>query len=196
MSSSPSTDRCVLLADIGGTNARFALADDGGIGAIEHLKVADFPSVTEAVATFLQHRAPLGKVGAAVLAVAGPVEDNRCTTTNGRRLIDGENLRNAFGFAAVRLLNDFEAVAWSLPELKSQDIDAIGGRHGVAGAPMLALGPGTGFGVACLFSPDTMSFAAVSEAGHATVPATSNREDQVIGHLRPRILQQIGLARL
>jgi glucokinase len=179
-----STDRCVLLADIGGTNARFALADDGGIGAIEHLRVAEFPSVTEAIATFLEHRAPLGKVGAAVLAVAGPVENNRCTTTNSRWLIDGENLKNAFGFAAVRLLNDFEAVAWSLPELKSQDIYPIGGQHGVPGAPMLALGPGTGFGVACLFAPDATSFAAVSEAGHATVPATSNREDQVIGHLR------------
>ena len=181
-----SNDQRVLLGDIGGTNARFALANGDGIGAIEHLKVADFADVTEAIATFLERCVQRGNVAAAVLAVAGPVQDNRSTTTNGRWLIDGENLRKAFGFAAVRLLNDFEAVAWSLPELKSQDIYTIGGRRGVAGAPMLALGPGTGFGVACLFSPDAMSFAAVSEAGHATIPTTSKREDQVIGHLRDR----------
>ncbi|HTO62791.1 MAG TPA: glucokinase [Bradyrhizobium sp.] len=180
------THQYVLLADIGGTNARFALADGAGIGAIAHLKVGDFPSVTEAIATFLHHRTALGKVGAAVLAVAGPVENNRSTTTNSRWLIDGEVLKTAFGFTAVRILNDFEAVAWSLPELKSQDVHPIGGGHAVAGAPMLALGPGTGFGVACLFAPDRMSFAAVSEAGHATIAAMSSREDQVIGHLRER----------
>jgi glucokinase len=181
-----STDQCVLLADIGGTNARFALADGGGVEAIEHLKVTDFTDVTEAITAFLKRCVPRGTVGAAVLAVAGPVENNRCTTTNGRWLIDGDNLRKAFGFSAVKLLNDFEAAAWSLPELKSQDIFPIGGGHRVADAPMLALGPGTGFGAACLFFPETISFAAVSEAGHATVSAMTGREEQVIGHLRER----------
>jgi len=181
----PKSD-CVLLADIGGTNARFALMNGREIGVIDHLKVADFRGAIDAIATFLQRRAPHRKPNAAVLGVAGPVENNCCTITNSRWLIDGANLKQAFGFDAVRLLNDFEAVAWSLPELQPQDVYALGEQRRIAGAPMLALGPGTGFGAACLFSPDALPFAAVTEAGHATLPATSDREAEVIAHLRRR----------
>ena len=176
----------VLLADIGGTNARFAVMEDGKIGAIEHLKVVDFPNLTEAVATFLQGRNQLGAVEAAVLGVAGPIENNRSIITNSRWLIDSADLLKTFRFGAVRLLNDFEAVAWSLPALQPQDVYALGEQRGVAGGPMLVLGPGTGFGAACLFSADATPFAAVTEAGHATLPATSDREEQVIAHLRRR----------
>jgi len=179
------TDR-VLLADIGGTNARFALMDDGEIGAIEHLKVADFPDMTAAISAFLQDRAPRSAVDAAVLGVAGPVESNRSTITNSPWLIDGASLQKTFGFEAVRLLNDFEAVAWSLPWLQPRDLYALGAQRDVAGAPMLVLGPGTGFGAACLFCSDAKPFAAVTEAGHATMPATSDREAQVIAHLQLR----------
>ena len=181
-----SNDDCVLLADIGGTNARFALMNDGEIGAIGHLKVADFPNMTEAIATFLASRVPDHRPNAAVLGVAGPVENNRCTITNSGWSIDGGDLQRTFGFEAVRLLNDFEVVAWSLPELQTQDIYPLGEQSIGRGAPMLALGPGTGFGAACLFSPGGMQFAAATEAGHATLPATSDREEQVIGFLRRR----------
>jgi glucokinase len=178
---------CALLADIGGTNARLALMNDREIGAIDHLKVSEFPNVTEAISAFLQRRVPHRRVHAAVLGVAGPVYNNRCTITNSGWLIDGTDLQQTFGFDAVRVLNDFEAVAWSLPKLRPQDVYALGDQRGVAGAPMLALGPGTGFGAACLFCPQaTTPFAAVTEAGHATVPATSHREELVIAHLRRR----------
>ena len=177
---------CVLLADIGGTNSRFALMNGGEIGTIDHLKVADFPGVTEAISMFLQRRGPHRKPDAAVLGVAGPVENNRCTITNSRWLIDGADLQRTFGLDAVRLINDFEAVAWSLPELQPQDVYALGNQRVVAGAPMLALGPGTGFGAACLFSREAKRFAAVTEAGHATLPADSDREAEVVAHLRRR----------
>lgn len=176
---------CVLLADIGGTNARFALLNGRKIEAIDHLKVVDFPGVMDAIATFLR-RTPHRKPDAAILGVAGPVENNCCTITNSRWLVDAVNLKQAFGFEAVKLLNDFEAVAWSLPELRPQDVYPLGEQRSIAGAPMLALGPGTGFGAACLFSPNALPFAAVTEAGHATLPATSDREAEAIAHLRQR----------
>ncbi len=177
---------CVLLADIGGTNARFALVNNGEIAVIDHLKVADFPSVTEAISTILESRAPHRTPDAAVLGVAGPVENNRCMITNSQWLVDGSKLQQIFGFDDVRLLNDFEVVAWSLPELQPQDVYPLGEQTGIAGAPMLVLGPGTGFGAACLFFPDGKPFAAATEAGHATVPASSDREADVIAHLRRR----------
>jgi glucokinase len=181
----PKSDR-VLLADIGGTNARFALMSGREIGAIDHLKVADFPSITEAIATFLQRHAPNRRPDAAVLGVAGPVENNCCTITNSGWLVEGARLEQAFGLDVVRLLNDFEAVAWSLPELQPQDVYPLGEQRSIAGASMLALGPGTGFGAACLFFSDGRPFVATTEAGHATLPATSDRETEVIARLRYR----------
>jgi len=177
---------CVLLADIGGTNARFALMNDGRIGVIDHLKVADFPGVAPAISSFLKRHAPHPDLDAAVLGVAGPIGNNRCTIVNSGWVIDGASLQETFGFAAVRLINDFEAVAWALPELQPKDIYALGEQRGMVGAPVLALGPGTGFGAACLFSLAGMRFAAATEAGHATLPATSDREAQVIALLRRR----------
>ncbi len=183
-----SKEHSVLLADIGGTNARFALMTSREIGVIDHLKVADYPDVTQAISSFLQRRVPSATVDVAVLGVAGPVENNRCIIINSGWSIDGAELQRTFGFEAVRLLNDFEAVAWALPDLQPQHLYPLGDQPIAAGGAMLALGPGTGFGAACLFSPGPgMRFAAATEAGHATLPATSHREEQVIAFLRNRI---------
>ena len=176
----------ILLADIGGTNARFALMDGGEIGPIEHTRVADFSSVTDAIAAFLTRHAADRPPAAAVLGVAGPVQNNRCVMTNSPWIIDGAELQKMFGFRSARLLNDFEAVAWSLPALQPPDLFPVGEQRPTAAAPMLAVGPGTGFGAACLLQQDAAPFAAVTEAGHATLPATSEREAQVIGQLRRR----------
>jgi glucokinase len=176
----------VLLADIGGTNARFALMQRGKTGAIEHMKVADFPTATDAIESFVARHATGKQIAAAVLGVAGPVENNRIVFTNSAWTVDGNELRKHFGFGLVRLLNDFEALAWSLPELAPEDLVVCGGQQAAPGAPMLVLGPGTGFGASCLFPREGIPLAAVTEAGHATLPATSEREERVIGQLRQR----------
>jgi len=178
--------RHVLLADVGGTNVRFSLMHGAEIGPIEHLKVADFSTFTEAFAAFLEQHALGRGIDAAVLDVAGPVENNRCVLTNSGWVIDGADLQKVFGIAAVRLINDFEAVAWSLPALEPDDLYAVGEQRGVKGAPMLALGPGTGFGAACLVFDGEQPFAVGTEAGHATLPAMSDREELVIRQLRRR----------
>ncbi len=180
------TNDQALLADIGGTNARFALMDRGEIGPVEHLKVADFTSTTDAMAAFLNRHAAGAMPAAAVLGVAGTVQNNRCVFTNSPWVIDGAELQQMFGFGFVQLLNDFEALAWSLPALQPSDLFPVGEQRPIAGAPMLAIGPGTGFGAACFFRHDTVPFAVVTEAGHATLPATSEREEQAIGQLRRR----------
>jgi glucokinase len=174
----------ILLADIGGTNARFALLNQGEIGPISRIKVAEQRGFIEAVTAFLTPHMAGGAIGAAVLGVAGTVEENRCRVTNSGWMVDGGVLQAAFGFKPVRLLNDFEALAWSLPRLKPTDLYPNGGGRSVAGAPMLVIGPGTGFGAACLVSPDGSAVAIAAEAGHATLPGTSQRDDAVIDHLR------------
>jgi glucokinase len=176
----------VLLADIGGTNARFALMERGVIGAVDHIKAADFPLANAAVAEFLARHTPDGSVQAAVLAVAGPVENNRCVMTNSNWIIDGAELVQAFGFDTAHVLNDFEVLAWSLPSLQPADLFPLGVQQAAADAPMLAVGPGTGFGASCLVKRGGAQFAVVTEAGHATLPATNDREERIIAHLRQR----------
>src|SRR5205823_13840537 len=86
----------------------------------------------------------------------------------------------------ARILNDFEATAWSLPRLKSQDLHRIGGGTAVADAPLAVLGPGSGLGVACYVPSANGGIVLASEGGHASLPAASEREDRVIAHLRER----------
>lgn len=175
----------ILLADIGGTNARLALMQAGEIGAIEHLKVADFASAADAIEAFLSRNAGPARPGAAVLDVAGPIENNRCVLTNSHWIIDGFELERAFGFSSARLLNDFEAIGWSLADLQPADLFPLGGEAPAALGPKLVIGPGTGFGAACLF-PGARPLVVVTEAGHATLPATSAREAEVLAAMRER----------
>lgn len=173
----------VLLGDIGATNARFALLTDGALGLIESIAVADYPRFTDAIEAFLtrDRRAP---IAGAVLAVAGPVEAERCALTNCSWLIDAAELRSTFGFATVRMLNDFEATAFALPHLTTADLHPLGGGRAVPGAPMAVLGPGTGLGVACLIPGSQGAAVIASEGGHATLPATCPREDAIVDYLR------------
>jgi glucokinase len=173
----------ILLADIGGTNARFALMEHGDIEPPQHLRVADFPRVEDAIAAFLSRQGG-AKPAAGLLGVAGPVVNNRCIFTNSSWVVDGDALATQFGLASVRLLNDFEANGWSLPALQPADLVALGDQQ-AADAPMLVLGPGTGFGAAA-FVPARQPAVVVTEAGHTTLPATSDREAEVIAELRRR----------
>jgi glucokinase len=92
----------------------------------------------------------------------------------------------AFGFSAVRVVHDFEAVARALPSLEPGHLVPLGGDSGLAGAPILVLGPGTGLGVACLVTGAGGATVVTSEAGHGSAPSWSHRTDAIIDHLRGR----------
>ena len=121
------------------------------------------------------------------LGVAGVVEGDRCALTNNPWVVDAAELRARFGFADIRVVNDFEAIAWSLPHLTRDDIGKIGGRERVAQAPMVVLGPGTGLGVAAYVPGERGASVLRSEGGHATMPSSSLREDAIIENLRQRV---------
>jgi glucokinase len=175
-----------LLGDIGATNARFALLTEGVLGPIKWIEVARYPKFADAVEDFLRAQPRERPVANALLAVAGVVEDERCSFTNCSWTIDGREVRNRYEFHTVRIINDFEATALSLPYLMEQDVHSLGGGRAVSGAPMAVLGPGSGLGVAGLVWDDAHRMVVASEGGHATLPATSVREDAVLDHLRQR----------
>jgi len=119
-----------------------------------------------------------------LLAVAGPVDNDRCVLTNSAWTIDAPELCAAFSFGKVHILNDFEATALSLPLLTAADLYPVGGGEAVLGAPMAVLGPGTGLGVACFVPGSQSSIVIASEGGHATMASTSAREDAIMDYLR------------
>jgi glucokinase len=176
----------VLLGDIGGTNARFAFVDGARLGPTASVEVKDYPRFDQAVVAFLGRAGARTPVAGAVLAVAGAVEKDHASITNSPWVIDAAELRSVFGFEHVRIINDFEAIAWSLPHLAATDLFPIGGGERVAEAPAVVLGPGTGLGLACFVPRADESIVISTEGGHVTLPGISPREDAVIAHLRDR----------
>jgi glucokinase len=114
------------------------------------------------------------------------VHSDHCVITNSGWLVDGPQLRTMFGLASLQLINDFEAVAWSLPHLKSTDVYMLGSGQVKPGAPAVVLGPGTGLGIACLMLGPGTPIVISSEGGHSTMAGSCHREDIVIDSLRQR----------
>lgn len=175
-----------LLGDIGATNARFALLADGVLSAIKRVEVRHYTHFFDAIEVFLKEQLPAIVATKALFAVAGPMKGGRFEFTNCSWTIDGREMQNRFEFQAVRIINDFEATALSLPHLLAKDVLSLGGGHAVAGAPMVVLGPGSGLGVAGLVGDGPRRIAVASEGGHVTLAAASCREDAVLDQLRQR----------
>ena len=173
-----------VLGDIGGTNARFAVLRNGVLSDIKHMKVSEYQQFSDALDTFLKIRSADDPIHHALFGVAGVVEHERCALTNNPWIVDADELRVRFGFSTIHIVNDFEALAWSLPHLTSKDLSLIGGQKAKSVAPMVVIGPGTGLGVAAFVHSDRGDLVLQSEGGHATLPSGSPREDAIIANLR------------
>jgi glucokinase len=174
---------CVLLGDIGATNARFALATESG--PVTTFEVNRFARFTDVVNLFLRDHSDRSRLRHALFAIAAPIDGERCVLTNSPWVIEAAELQAIFGLQ-VELLNDFAAVANSLPLLGPADLAKLGGVAGDKSSPIAVLGPGTGLGVACLIPRADKPVVIASEGGHATLAATCDREEWIIQHLRQR----------
>lgn len=175
-----------LLADIGGTNARFALWQAGRASEPVILPVADFATAEDAMAEALRRLAPATPPQRAILALAGPVLEEPVRLTNADWALSSAAIADRFGMKRVRLVNDFLALAHALPHLGAADVHRIGGGHAVADAPMLVVGPGTGLGAAGLVPSPSGPIAVPTEGGHIGLAGETAREDAVVGALRNR----------
>ena len=119
-------DASHLIGDIGGTNARFALADETEGFKFEHtLKCAEFESSVAAIRHYLD-MIDAADPDVIFLAAAGPIVDETVSFTNNHWVIEVAELKRTFGIDAVSLINDFEAIAWSIPALSADDCITIG----------------------------------------------------------------------
>ncbi|CAH2600126.1 Glucokinase [Rhodovastum atsumiense] len=180
------TTTAALLADIGGTNARFALWTERGVGPVTTLAVADHASPVAAARAFLASTGGGRRAVRAAIAAAGPVQAQRVAMTNAAWAVDGPQLREALDLESVVIVNDFEALGWAIPGLGPQDLRPIGGGAVGQPGPAAIMGPGTGFGLAAWIGLDAGETVLVTEGGHATLPAENRRDEALIGVLRDR----------
>jgi glucokinase len=185
MAAKPESTGAVLLADVGGTNARFAMIEDGIIGDIRTLAASGHSGIADAARTYLAGRC----IGGAAIAVAGPVpadEDTPITLTNRAWSFSAAGIRAALGGVPVRIVNDFAAQALALPHLGPADLEMTGGGKAAGNAPKAVLGPGTGLGMAVLLPENSGWRALATEGGHVTLAASTDAEAAVLSRLRAR----------
>jgi glucokinase len=190
-----------LVADIGGTNARFARVDaDGRPYAERSLPGADFPGLAAAAAAYLDATGGPRPSRAAV-AVATPVTGDWIQFTNSDWSFSTEAARRELGLERLIILNDFTALALALPLLDPGERRAVGGGGAVPEAPIGLIGPGTGLGVSGLVWSGRRWIPLQTEGGHVTFAAVDEREWAVgrvlqrrFGHVSPeRLLSGPGL---
>lgn len=181
----------VLLADIGGTNARFALADTSSgtpliVDSVEGFSVADFPSLADAAKHYLDITGATAQNG--VFAVAGRVDGDVARITNHPWVISLSRTRAALGFDDLKLVNDFAAQAMAVSLLTVDDVVPIGAA-GWAPAPSAkdrtyaVIGPGTGLGVGGLIQRDGRRYPLETEGGHVSFPPGTPEEIEILKRL-------------
>ncbi|MFD1297244.1 glucokinase [Lysobacter gummosus] len=181
-----------LLADIGGTNARFALASSDPStpallpDSVQVFAVADFPSLADAARHYLDRTGATPDQG--VFAVAGRVDGDEARITNHPWVISSERTRIALGLTHLRLVNDFAAQAMAVSLLQPADVVPIGGVrwngwNDSGDRTYAIIGAGTGLGVGALLRREGRYYPLQTEGGHVSFAPGTPEEIEVLQRL-------------
>ncbi len=174
-----------LVGDIGGTNARFALARDGALERFVAVETGSHKTLEAALDVYLHGQT----VSAASLAVAAPVIDGTVALTNSDWSFTKQGLEAKLG-CSVEIVNDFAALARAIPFLSAGDYTPIpqksASAHPDATGAIAILGPGTGLGVATLIRAGERWIDLPGEGGHVTMAPATPEEDRIISVMRNR----------
>ncbi|WP_202840498.1 glucokinase [Luteimonas saliphila] len=184
----------ILLADIGGTNARFALADPALaspliVDSMQRYPVVDFPSLADAARHYLRETGQEESgIREGIFAVAGHVDGDVARITNHPWVISRQRTQAQLGFERVTLINDFAAQAMAIPLLQAGDVVPIGGATwSPEAAPQhrtyAILGPGTGLGVGALIIREGRQYPLETEGGHVSFPPGTPEELAILDRL-------------
>ncbi|WP_409525402.1 glucokinase [Nitrincola sp. MINF-07-Sa-05] len=184
--------RYSLVADVGGTNARFALVAEGSrdLEQVQTLACADYENLDAACLEYFRQTGVSG-ITRASLAFACPVQVETIRMTNNHWVFTRDMLRSRLGLEQLELLNDFTAMALGMLEVRPDELQDVGAGQGLEGAPRLVIGPGTGLGVSALVpsgGQDNRWIALATEGGHVSFAPT----DEVEVEVWRRLKQQFG----
>lgn len=176
----------ILIGDIGGTNARFAILLDSYAEPKQFpiVQTADFATIDDAIQTAILDRTSV-QPRSAVLAVAGPVDGDEIELTNCPWVVRPRVMIENLGLRDVVVLNDFEAQALAVVALGEEHMEKIGPGTPEPTAGRVVLGPGTGLGVAGLIHACNRWIPVPGEGGHMDIGPRTPRDFQVFPHLEP-----------
>jgi glucokinase len=179
-----------LIGDIGATNARFAVLQDGVPTSIKVLPVASYASLQDAITAYFDvlDKADLRRPKIGALAVAGPVTGDYLSFTNHPWSFSISGLTQDVGLTHLDVINDFVAVALAVPRIGPDARRQVGPGSSVAGAPVGIIGPGSGLGVSIVVPVDetggmTRWVPLSGEGGHVTLPPVTEREIALVAWL-------------
>ncbi len=164
----------VLVADIGGTNMRLAAGADGRIVRQQVFATVGEISLGEAIRQFVRETG--SKPQKAAFAAAGIVENGAVTLTNAGTIVSEEIINEAAGITNARVLNDFEAAAWSLADVNADEVITLQGSEKLTRNARVIIGPGTGLGVGALVWQDGMPVVVQGEGGHVRLSPDTPEE--------------------
>jgi glucokinase len=170
----------VLIGDVGGTNARFAVIEgpDDDLGDVEIVRVADFLNIDDAITHTLSKRRG-DPPASMILAVAGPVTGDAIALTNCPWVVRPRVLIDKLGFHDIVMLNDFEAQALAAVVMEPENLASIGGGDAEEGGSRVVLGPGTGLGVAGLIQSNGRWIPVRGEGGHMDLGPRTPRDFEI-----------------
>ncbi len=177
-----------MIADIGGTNARFALLDGMERRDEIVLACADYPDLVSAAEEYLKQvgAAKNSRPAEAALAIAGPVTGDIVRMTNHVWEFSAAHTRQQLGLERLIVLNDFTALAMAVRHLTDADLEQVGHGRAVPNMPIAVIGPGTGLGVSGLIPVGQSWMPLQGEGGHVTLSVMNEHELAVLKQLQQR----------
>ncbi|MCW8808973.1 MAG: glucokinase [Rhodanobacter sp.] len=184
-----------LLADLGGTNVRFALSDPTAakpfqMDSVRRYQVSDFASLTDAIRQYFTDSGLSAQH--ALIAAAGRISDGETVQiTNNPWAISARNLQAELSMQSVRLVNDFAAQSMAVMLLQPEDLVPVGGlplpRPGAREEQTFVIvGPGTGLGVGGLLLRQGECSVLQTEGGHAGFAAHTPEDIEILHRLNQR----------
>lgn len=176
----------ILIGDIGGTNARFAVVPDEASPAVQFpiAQTKNYATIDAAIRATV-HDVSEWRPKSMILAVAGPVNGDEIPLTNCPWVVRPKQMTETLGLQDVVILNDFEAQALAVVALGEEHMERIGGGPPVAEAARVVLGPGTGLGVAGLVHSHGVWIPVPGEGGHMDIGPRTPRDYQIWPHIEP-----------
>ena len=194
-----SSDNSILVGDVGGTHARFAIVDTGAAAPWPIRQRGDleqhFPTFTAALTSYFEHVGITSIPAVAVIAVAGPVTEGSARFTNRGWEVSEQELKR-FGFREAVLINDFAALAFAVEVLGKEDLRTIGPElKGIERGTITILGAGTGFGVSCLARYGDRVVPMATEGGHMGF-APSDEDELAVLRMLSKQFDRVSIERM
>lgn len=166
-----------IVADIGGTNARFAYVMPGedALQAIKIFPCADFPFLVDAIRAYVE-QSRVQKVDHICLAVAGPIGSDWIELPNNHWAFSQRELEASLHFS-VKVINDFSAQMLSISTLAESELQWLGEPRPMGAGATAVIGPGTGLGVSAMLASGNIL---ASEAGHVAFAPSDERQANLL----------------